>query len=116
MLLDEWGGGHRVVHDQNEEVEVSPTFQQLDEDNPERRVGQDQGEKVEVSPTFQQLGDNPEEVEDFLDYPSLDDNDFLKIKAFEEVVEHADISLDEVESSLEENRPGRNKKERVSFF
>ena len=57
MLLDEWGGGHRVVQDQNEEVEISPTFQQLDEDNPEHRVGQDQGEKVEVSPTFQQLGD-----------------------------------------------------------
>ena len=123
MLLDEWGGGHRGVHDQNEGMEVSPTFQQLDEDNPEHRVGQDQGEKVEVSPTFQQLGDNPEqseEVEDFLDYPILDDNDLSKIKAFEEVVEHADISLDEVESSLEansqeENRPGRNKKERVSL-
>ena len=66
MLLDEWGGGHRVVQDQNEEVEISPTFQQLDEDNPEHRVGQDQGEKVEVSPTFQQLGDNPEQVEEVM--------------------------------------------------
>ena len=64
MLLDEWGGGYRVVQGQNEEVEASPTFQQL--------------------------GDNPEqveEVEDFLDYPSLDDNDLSKIKAFEEVVD-----------------------------
>ena len=59
MLLDEWGGGNRVVQDQNEEVEISSTFLQLDEDNPEHRVRQDQGEKA--STTFQQQR-GPEDV------------------------------------------------------
>ena len=49
MLLDEWGGGKRVVQDKNEEVEISPFFLQLGEDNPEHRVKQDQGEKASTT-------------------------------------------------------------------
>ena len=86
VLLDEWGGGHNVLQDQNEdaeipstfqrvgdpdisstfrqleEVEISSTFQNLNEVNPKHKVGGDQGEeKLEVSPTSQEHDEtNPE--------------------------------------------------------
>ena len=114
MFLDEWGGGYRVVQGQNEEVEASPTFQQLEdaeisqsfqpqEVDPERRDGKDERELVKVSSTFQQLKANPEQVKIVKDYPSLGDNDLSKSKTFEEDAEQADISRIEVKSSLEVN-------------
>ena len=117
MLLDEWGGGKRVVQDKNEEVEISPFFLQLGEDNPEHRVRHDQGETA--STTFQQQR-GPEEVEvveDSLDFPSLDEDDLAK--ALEEDAEQADNSHNEERSSLEgtisvtsqeDMRSNRNKK------
>ena len=179
MLLDEWGGGHNVLQDQNEdaeipstfqrvgdpdisstfrqleEVEISSTFQNLNEVNPKRKVGGDQEtEKLEVSPTSQEhdetnpehrafdVQDNDEEVKvsstlqqleevipkqvkvvkDFLDYPSMDDNDLAKNKAFEKNAEQADNSHNEEISSLEETisatsqeemRSNRNKRDRL---
>ena len=126
MLLDEWGGGDRFVLDQNEEVEVSPTFLQLSEDNhnPKHRIRRDKGEKA--STTFQQQR-GPEEVEvveDFLDFPSLDEDDLAKNKALEEDAEQADNSHSEERSSLEgtflvtsqeDMRSNRNKREQVSL-
>ena len=100
MLLDECGGGYRVVHGQNEEVEASTTFQQLEEVNPKQ---------VKV-------------VKDFLDYPSMDDNDLAKNKALNEDAEQADNSHNEEISSLEgtisvtspeDMRSNRNKRERL---
>ena len=181
MLLDEWGGGHNVLQDQNEdaeisstfpqvgdpdisstfrqleEVEISSTFQNLNEVNPKRKVGGDQGEeKLEVSPTSQEhdetnpehrafdVQDNDEEVKvsstlqqleevipkqvkvvkDFPDYPSMDDNDLAKNKAFEKNAEQADNSHNEEISSLEgtisvtsqeDMRSNRNKREGMSL-
>ena len=118
MLLDEWGGGKRVVQDKNEEVEISPFFLQLGEDNPEHRVKQDQGEKA--STTFQQQRgpEDVELVEDFLDFPSLEEDNLVKNKALEEDAEQADNShnnhsLEETISvtSQEEMRSNRNKRD-----
>ena len=180
MLLDEWGGGHSVVqNDQDEEVEISSTFQRvgdpdisstfrqleeveisstfqnLNEVNLKRKVGGDQEEeKLEVSPASQEhdetnpehrafdVQDNDEEVKvsstlqqleevipkqvkvvkDFLDYPSMDDDDLAKNKAFEKNAEQADNSHNEEISSLEgtisvtspeDMRSNRNKRERL---
>ena len=182
MLLDEWGGGHSVVQNdqyeeveisstfqrvgypdisstfrQLEEVEISSTFQNLNEVNPKRKVGEDQGEeKLEVSPTSQEhdetnpehrafdVQDNDEEVKvsstlqqleevipkqvkvvkDFPDYPSMDDNDLAKKKAFEKNAEQADNSHNVEISSLEgtisvtsqeDMRSNRNKREEMSL-
>ena len=178
VLLDEWGGGHSVVQNdqdeeveitttsrrvgdpdisstfrQLEEVEISSTFQKLNKVNPKRKVGGDQGEeKLEVSPTSQEhdetnpehrafdVQDNDEEVKvsstlqqleevipkqvkvvkDFLDYPSMDDNDLAKNKAFEKNAEQADNSHNEEISSLEvtsqeDMRSNRNKREGMSL-
>ena len=181
MLLDEWGGGHSVLQDQNEdaeisstfqrvgdpdisstfrqleEVEISSTFQNLNEVNLKHKVGGDQGEeKLEVSPTSQEhdetnpehrafdVQDNAEEVKvsstlqqleevipkqvkvvkDFPDYPSMDDNDLAKNKAFEKNAEQADNSHNEEISSLEgtisvtsqeDMRSNRNKREGMSL-
>ena len=85
-----------VVQDQNEEVEISSTFQQLDDDNPEHRVRQDKGEE----------------------------DDLAKNKALEEDAEQADNSHNEERSSLEgtilvtsqeDMRSNRNKREQVSL-
>ena len=124
MLLDEWGGGKRVVQDKNEEVEISPFFLQLGEDNPEHRVKQDQGEKA--STTFQQQRgpEDVELVEDFLDFPSLEEDNLVKNKALEEDAEPADNSHNEERSSLEgtilvtsqeDMRSNRNKREGMSL-
>ena len=114
MLLDEWGGGYRVVQGQNEEVEASTTFQQLEdaeisqsfqpqEVGPKHRDGKDERELVKFSSTFQQLKVNPEQVKIVKDFPSLGDYDLSKSKTFEKDAEQADVSRTEMKSSLEVN-------------
>ena len=130
MLFDEWGGGHSVVQDQNEELdisstfqklqgeklEISPTFQKNEEANPQHRAinVQDNDEAVKVSSNFQHLKDDTEQAED---YPNLDDNDLSKNKAFEMDAKQAHNEgkslLEETISSQEDNRSNRNKRERM---
>ena len=66
---------------------------------------QDQNE--DILSTFQQREEvnhkQVEAVKDFLDYSSLDDNDPAQNKALRDEAEQADISQDEMESSLEVN-------------
>ena len=142
MLFDEWGGGHSVVQDQNEELDISSAFQKLQDVNRKHKAKDDKGEKLEISPTFQKneeanpqhrainVQDNDEEVkvssnfqhlkddtEQAEDYPNLDDNDLSKNKAFEKDAKQAHNEgkslLEETISSQEDNRSNRNKRERM---